>query len=160
MTPFRPASRSIRRCQQHRGPSRRRGAGDRRGVSAVEFVIAANVMIAAVFICIEFARLNMLRNLTQDAAYFAARAAMVPGATENDAIAEAERILGILNAQGVTVDVNGGEAITDNTKELSVHVTVPIGKNALFVGAFTGDKKIEATATMKTERYDGFYAPK
>lgn len=117
-------------------------------------------MIAITFICVEFTRLNMLRNLTQDAAYFAARAAMVPGATEEDAVAEAERILAILNAQGATIEVNGGAAVTDDTKELSVQVTVPIGVNALFISSFTGDKKIEATATMKTERYDGFFAPK
>jgi len=118
----------------------------------------ANVLFLTVFICIEFARLNMIRNMVQDAAYFAARTAMVPGATEQDAIAEAERILAILNTQGAAIEVNGGSAVTDDTQELRVRVTVPLRENALFTPAFTGNKEIEAIARMKTERYDGFFA--
>lgn len=151
---------SVPAARQRRRPSRRRCHRERRGVSVVEFAIVANVMLAIVLICIEFTRLNMLRNLTQDAAYFAARAAMVPGATEDDAVAEAERILAILNTQDAEIDVNGGAGVTDDTKELSVQIRVPVGPNALFASPFTGEKHIEATAVMKTERYDGFYVPR
>lgn len=151
---------SVPGGRPRRGPSRRRRHRERRGVSVVEFAIMANVMLAIVLICIEFTRLNMIRNLTQDAAYFAARAAMVPGATEDDAIAEAERILAILNTRGAEIDVNGGAGVTDDTKEVSVAITVPIGPNALFASPFTGEKNIEATAVMKTERYDGFFVPR
>lgn len=152
-----PPSISVRR--RGRGRSHWRRGGKRRGVSVVEFAIVANLMFATVFICVEFTRLNMIRNLTQDAAYFAARAAMVPGATEDDAIEEAERILSILDTQEAVIEVNGGAGVGDETKELRVQITVPIGPNALFVSAFTGDKNFKATAMMKTERYDGFYTP-
>ncbi len=155
----RPAA-GFRQCRpaRPRGVGRRGGEARRCGVSVIEFAIVANVLFLTVFICIEFARLNMIRNMVQDAAYFAARTAMVPGATEQDAIAEAERILAILNTQGAAIEVNGGSAVTDDTQELRVRVTVPLRENALFTPAFTGNKEIEAIARMKTERYDGFFA--
>ncbi|QDS92319.1 TadE-like protein [Roseimaritima multifibrata] len=127
------------------------------GAAIVEFAIVANVMILIVFICIEFTRLNMMRNLTQDAAYFAARTAMVPGGTEADAITEANRVLGIMNTQNATITVNDGGGLTTDSREIHVTVSVPISDNALFVPMFTGDKTLEATASMRTERYDGFY---
>ena len=57
---------------------RTRKAKRREGVSAVEFAVVANVLFVLVFTCMEFARMNMVRNLTQDAAYFAARHVVVP----------------------------------------------------------------------------------
>ncbi|WP_084427684.1 TadE/TadG family type IV pilus assembly protein [Roseimaritima ulvae] len=131
----------------------------RHGAAVVEFALVANVMILVVFICIEFTRLNMMRNLIQDAAYFAARTAMVPGGTTADAEAEANRVLAILNIQNAEIAVNDGAPLTDETRNVQVRVTVPISDNALFVPLFTGDKDLEAFSTMKTERYDGFYNP-
>ena len=58
----------------------RRRRKDREGATAVEFAIVANVMFVMVMTCMEFARLNMVRNLAQDAAYFAARKIIVFGA--------------------------------------------------------------------------------
>ena len=63
----------------------------RRGVAAVEFAIVANILFVLILAGFEFARLHLARNLVQDAAYFAARQAMVPGATVGDAEDEAER---------------------------------------------------------------------
>lgn len=135
------------------------GKHARRGAAVVEFAIVVNVMFVLVFVCIEFARLNMMRNLAQDAAYFAARTAMVPGATDAEAQAAANQLLGIMNTQNAQVVVNGGGGIDDATSIIEVRVTVPLTDNALFVPMFTGNRKIEATARMKTERYDGFFDP-
>ena len=144
--------------RRRHGVARRRAAA-RWGAAVVEFALVANVMILIVFICIEFTRLNMMRNLIQDAAYFAARTAMVPGGTTADAEAEANRVLAILNTQNAQIVVNDGQPLTDETRNVRVRVTVPISDNALFVPMFTGDKDLEASSTMKTERYDGFYNP-
>ncbi len=59
----------------------RRQAVVRKGATVVEFAIVANLLMIMILTCMEFARLNMTRNLAQDAAYFAARYALVPGAT-------------------------------------------------------------------------------
>jgi len=120
----------------------------------VEFAIVANVLFLVTFTCIEFARVNMIRNLTQDAAYFAARIAMVPGASSNDAVAEANRIMSSMITNGYTVDVN---ALDDESEGVAVTVRVQLDQVALFVPRFTAGGVIESTARMKTERYAGFF---
>ena len=153
----RPRKHRLRRPRQldrypHAGrrDSRRRRAG----VAMVEFAIVANVLFLVVFTCIEFARLNMVRNLSQDAAYYAARHAMVPGATPEEAVAEAERIMGALLANGYTVDVN---SLNDDSSNVEVTVSVNLDEVALFTPMFLGNQIIESRAKMKTERYNGFY---
>ncbi len=146
-------------AKTRRRGERRRVSRQRLGAAVVEFAIVANVMFLIIFISIEFARLNMMRNLAQDAAYFAARTAMVPGGTSAEAVAEANRLLAVVSTQNAEVTVNNGQALTDATKQIRVRVRIPISDNALFTPMFTGNQMIEANATMKTERYDGFYNP-
>ncbi len=120
----------------------------------VEFAIIANILFVTVFTSMEFARLNMVRNLSQDAAYFAARDAIVPGGTEEDAIAEAERIMGSLISTGFTVDV---EDIGIDSEDIVVTVSVDLSEVALFAPLFLPNANIQSTARMRTERYDGFF---
>jgi len=120
----------------------------------VEFAIVANVLFLVTFTCMEFARVNMIRNLAQDAAYFAARHAIVPGASSGEAVAEAERIMSAMVSNGYTVDV---EAIDDESEQVAVTVSVDLNEVALFAPMFLGDAVIETTAVMRTERYSGFY---
>ena len=134
-------------------------SAQRTGATAVEFALIAQVMFLLVFGAIEFSRLHMMRNLAQDAAYFAARDSMVPGATEAEAIAAAEGVLSYMNTQGAQVIVNDGQGLNQQSNEVSVSVSIPIADNALFVSKFVGDKTIVSTATMRTERYDGYYDP-
>ena len=135
----------------------RRGIADRaarRGAAAVEFAILANIVLITVFTCMEFARLNMIRNLTQDAAYFAARHAIVPGATADEAITEADRIMSSLLSDGYTVDVG---ALNFESGEIAVTVSVDLDQVAFFTPMFLSNATIESTARMSTERYEGFY---
>ena len=134
-------------------------ATNREGVTSVEFAMVAPIFFLVVFICIEFCRLNMIRNLTQDAAYFAARDCMVPGATSAEAIETANEILSFMNTQGATVVVNDDEEIDRESREISVRITVPLNENSFLVPKFTGDIEFTAVATMRTERYDGYYDP-
>lgn len=112
-----------------------------------------------IFASIEFSRLSMIRNLTQDAAYFAARHAMVPGATSAEAIDEANRILGFMNTKGAVININENEELDDDTNLVSVTITVPVAENSFLIPKFTNDIEFSATATMRTERYDGYYDP-
>ena len=137
-----------------RQPARQASHGRRAGVAVVEFAIVANVLFLVVFTCMEFARLNMVRNLAQDAAYYAARHAMVPGATSDDAVAEAERIMGAMLANGYTVDV---DSLNDDSSAVEVTVSISLDEVALFTPMFLGNQTIVSTAKMKTERYNGFY---
>ena len=98
--------------------------------------------------------MNMARNLAQDAAYYAARTAIVPGASAAEAEAEANRIMGSMFAHGVTVECS---EIGDETEEVTVRVAVELNEIALFTPMFLGDIELESVAKMQTERYSGFY---
>lgn len=124
------------------------------GATLVEFALVCNVLFITIFTCMEFARMNMARNMAQDAAYYAARVAIVPGATADEAAAEAERIMGSLFAGGYTVDVT---PIDEDSKEVTVRVAVALDDVALFLPMFLGGIEIESEATMQTERYSGFF---
>lgn len=126
----------------------------RTGATMVEFAIVANVMFLMIFACVEFARLNMVRNLAMDAAYFAARQAMVPGATSAEAVAEAESIMSSMLTNGYTVDV---DTLDDSAETVEVTVNVDLHAVALFTPMFLPNDTLVSTARMRTERYAGFY---
>ena len=117
------------------------------------------VFVLIVFTCIEFSRLNMIRNMMQDAAYYASRKCIVPGATEAEAEAEALRILNAMGTKDVNVVINEGFGLDENSSEVRVRITIPISSNALLTSKFTGEMTLSTEAVMKTERYDGFYDP-
>lgn len=140
---------SIKRNRRHRIRKQ-----DRAGTSAVEFAIVANIFFVMIFTCMEFARMNMVRNLAQDAAYFAARHAMVPGATEAEAIQAADEVMSMMVSSGYTVDV--GELGSDSD-DVTVTVTVDFDDVALFAPKFLPNTEIQSVARVYSERYDGFF---
>lgn len=98
--------------------------------------------------------MNLIRNLAQDAAYFAARQAMVPGATTAEAIAAADQVMSMVTTSGYEVDVN---ALDAESPEVVVTVTVDFDEIALFAPMFLPNTTIATTARIRTERYDGFF---
>lgn len=96
----------------------------------------------------------MIRNLAQDAAYFAARHAMVPGATASEAEAKAAEVMGMMTNSGYDVDVS---ALDRDSESVTVTVTVNFDEVALFAPMFLPSKTIETSARVYTERYDGFF---
>lgn len=127
------------------------------GVSAVEFAMVAPVFLLIIFTCVEFTRLTMVRNLVQEAAYFAARDAMVPGATEEECRESAERILSRLGNKTAEVTINEGQGLNDQSDIVSVTVSIPLAENTLFFPFPVGDMTISSTAEMQTERYSGTF---
>ncbi len=140
------ARRRRDRCVSHRSAA-----------TLVEFALVVPIFILLLFGCLEFARLNMIRNLVQDAAYFACRDCFVPGATEQEAIDEANRILNAMGTQGANVIINGGDGLSDSDNDITVRIEVPMSQNSLIIAKFSGQVNMVAECTMKTERYDGFY---
>lgn len=143
---------------QHRLNRMRRNKNlrHRRGAAAVEFAIVASVFLTLVFTAIELSRANMIRNLAQDAAYYAARKAMVPGASRQDAVAEANKILALAGTRGATISINGGSDLARDTQEITVVVTVPMHDNSILLPHVTQKPNLTATAVMRTERYENF----
>lgn len=102
---------------------------------------------------LEFGWFNVIRHTADNAAYEAARIAMVPGATSAEATAKVDELLNILGVRAATVNVMP-KTITNDTDEVTVEVSVPMNSNGLIIPRFTKNKTIIATATLKTERAD------
>jgi Flp pilus assembly protein TadG len=143
-----------RRSLPQTAVNRRAKGQSRLGATAVEFAIVANIMFIMIFACMEFARMNMVRNMAQDAAYFAARHAIVPGATDAEAIEVAEDYLSSMLSNGYTVNVNN---IDKDSQDVIVTVGVDFAEVALFAPYFMPDTTIQTTARLRTERYDHFF---
>lgn len=125
----------------------RKSPRHRSGVAAVEFAIVAPIFFLLVLASLEFGRMNMIRHTADQAAYEAARHAMVPGATVAEAKAKATSLLNIVGTRGATVTVIGP---TDD--EVTVNVAVPMNQNGWISPRFSKDHTIRATSTLKTER--------
>lgn len=127
---------------------------DRAGATMVEFAIISNVLFLFILICLEFTQLHLARNLVQDAAYYAARQAMVPGATADEATQEATRILSAMFKEGYQVDVN---QLAENSSHVVVTVSVDLHQVALLSPIFLPNTQLSTVAKMRTERYRGYY---
>lgn len=120
----------------------------------VEFAIVAPLFFVFIITAFEFGRLNVIRHTADNAAYEAARHAIVPGATAAEAVARANSLLGIVGTRGAIVTVNPtilGPAV--NT--VSVTVEVPMAQNGWIAPKFTGAATMRSVSTMKTERATG-----
>lgn len=143
------------RSHRHRArPIRRQRDGQRLGATAVEFAMCANLFFFLCFSCIEIARMNMIRNLAQDAAYMAARHVVVPGATAEEAEAKARQVLGMIINNGYTIDV---PTIDRDTLWVDVTVSVNLNEVALLTPRLFGNKTLTTTARMNTERYEHYF---
>lgn len=123
----------------------------RAGATAVEFALVAPVFFLFIAAAFEFGRLNIMRHTADNAAYEAARIAMVPGATAAEAITEANRILNIVGTRGATVTVNPA-TLGPDIDEITVSIDVPLDQNGWIAPKFSSGKVIRAQSRLKTER--------
>lgn len=119
----------------------------RAGATSVEFAIVAPIFFTLVVASLEFGRLNIIRHTADQAAYEAARFAMVPGATAAEAKSKAESMLKVVGARDSKVTINGP---TDTS--VTVTIDVPMKTNGWIAPRFTKSTTIHATSTLKTER--------
>lgn len=126
----------------------------RRGATAVEFALVAPVFFLILFASFEFGRLNMIRHTAEEAAYEAARAVIVPGATSADAVNAAQRMMGIVGARGTIVTVNPA-TLDASTEEVTVTVDVPMNQNGYIVPRFSRNRTITRSSRLRTERLTG-----
>src|SRR5690349_3344494 len=114
------AKRTYRRGEQ---------AHDRSGSVTVETAIVLPVLFAMMFAAVDCARLNMLRNSTQNAAYEGARNAITPGATAADATSAAKKVLDGVGVKNYTIAVSPTTILSSTTK-VTVTITVPLKFNS------------------------------
>jgi Flp pilus assembly protein TadG len=120
----------------------------------VEFAVVSPVFLLVLLALFEFARLNMLRNTANNAAYEAVRQVVVPGATAQEAIDKANAILQSIGTKNATIAVNPS-VIDSETSQVTVAVAIPFSDNGLFLPVFANGLVIRSSSTHKTERYRG-----
>lgn len=123
----------------------------RRGATAVEFAVAAPVMFFVLMSVFEFGWQILIRHTADNAAYEAARVAIVPGATAQDAVNEANRIMGIVGARSFEVDVTP-DTLNENTQEVTVQIGMSYADNGLVASKILGNRRFETSSTLLTER--------
>lgn len=126
----------------------------RHGITIAEFAVVAPVFFVILFAGIEFSVLNTIRNTANNAAYEGARKLVIPGAVASTGQLEAERIMSIVGVNALTVTVTPS-TIDDETREVTVDVSIPYASNAIIVPWFTGSVTIHSQVTLLTERYGG-----
>src|SRR6476659_5003732 len=130
------------------GPKRacniRRSSVLRAGATAVEFAITLPIFLVFLMAAFEFGWLNVLRHTADNAAYEAARHAMVPGATSADATSTATTLLNVVHTRDAKIGITPS-TITPATDEVTVTIDVPLGKNAIILPRFTNNGTIHSS---------------
>lgn len=113
---------------------------DRSGAVTVEVAITAPILFLFVFAGIEFARVNMISDTCENAAFEGARRGIVPGATATDCENEAQQILDIVGITDSTITVTP-TVITEETPTVTVNVDIPLNSANGYVAPkyFLGD---------------------
>jgi Flp pilus assembly protein TadG len=123
----------------------------RYGAAAVEFALTAPIFFLFLLAAFEFGWLNVIRHTADNAAYEAARTAMVPGATAAEASRKANGLLRIVGARGAKVSVNPA-VLTPETEQVTVEIDIPMNRNGLITPRFTKSTTLHSESTLRTER--------
>jgi Flp pilus assembly protein TadG len=123
----------------------------RRGAAAVEFALTAPIFFLFLLSAFEFGWLNVMRHTADNAAYEAARTAIVPGASADEARTKANRLLRIVGTRGAQITVTPNP-VTTQTKQVTVAIEIPMRRNGLVVPRFTKQTTIRSSSTLRTER--------
>jgi len=93
----------------------------------------------------------LVRHIVDNASYEAARHVIVPGATADEAIAKANAILATIKAVGAQVQITPNP-ITEDTKSVTVKVTLPCTDNMLSLARFSSGLNMVSETKLFTER--------
>jgi Flp pilus assembly protein TadG len=129
----------------------RPAALSRRGAVTVEFAIVAPLVFMVVLGAVELARLNMLVNSMENAAYEGARAGIVPGATVDKVSAGAEEVLTAVGAVNGDVTVEP-TVITSLSPTVACTIRIPLDDNTWVTPLFAGGVVLERTCTLNREQ--------
>jgi len=128
----------------------RRFGCKRRGATIVETAVVAPMVLAATFGAMLVGYAFMTRQTVTLAAREAARAGVVPGATEADVRERVDAVMHGVGLSGYTSVIDMG---TDENPDVSVTVTVPFDQASVTAGFFHGTLDIASTAVMRKEGF-------
>lgn len=131
---------------------RKQTESERRGALVVEMAFVLPILVTVIFACLEFSRMNMIRNTAKNAAYKAARKAIVPGATAAAAQTEATNLMHSIGVNDSTVTVTP-PVITSGTTTVTINIQTNLSGNLFFAPMFLKNKSITTTCTLNREDY-------
>ncbi|TWT86060.1 TadE/TadG family type IV pilus assembly protein [Neorhodopirellula pilleata] len=123
----------------------------RLGATMVEFAVVTPILFTLLLAVFEFGWQVVIRHTADNAAYEAARKAIVPGGTAADAIEEANRVMGIVGARSFTVNVTP-TVITEATRDIEVTVSGQYADNGIVAARFFNGLGFESRSKLLTER--------
>ena len=115
---------------------------NRRGATAVEFAMVAPIVFLLVLGLMEWARFEMIRQVSSTATFSAARIGTLPGATEAEVEQRVTDILDIYSIDASTVDAT----ISDG--ESNIDIDIKMSDNSLFLKQFFGNMVIQRSFTL------------
>ena len=124
----------------------------RDGSLTVEFALALPILILFFMASLDFGRANLVRHTINNAAFEAARAGIIPGATVTLVENRAQQVLATAFVQNADIDVTPG-TITDSTELISVTVSASMDDNSWLASWFFAGKTISRTSTVVRETY-------
>lgn len=126
-------------------------ANRRRGAAAVEFAVTAPILFAFLFAAMEFGLANMMFHTTEAAAYEAARVAMIPGATAQEADTAARRVLATARVFVADIQIAPTDLQTE-TDTVAVTISVNFRDNTTLVPFFMGNQPFVKTCELTREK--------
>lgn len=122
----------------------------RSGTTMVEFAIVAPLLFLFFFAAMEFCRVAMIRHTADNAVYEGCRVGILPGATGDEAEAEAQQIMDSLGVTKVKVNVTPSK-IERETEEVTVRIEVPLDANSFVPNQFVAGRSIIRELTLRRE---------
>jgi len=146
-----------------RSTSTRQRLLQREGTTSVEMALVLPIFLAFVFGCMEFSRISMIRSQTANAAYEAARFAMVQGSSAADAQQSVTSSLGLHGIQGSSTtvrfeDEDGAQVSPGQATRVNVQVDVPYGQNGYLL-PYLPDSLTDVVMTSQVTLRTNLHAP-
>ena len=133
--------------RRFQSPAVQQSSTNRSGTLTVEFALVAPIIFLIFFGCLELTSLNLMRHTAGNAAYEAARAGIVPGATEASAKQKAINLLKAVGAtRNVTIDYQ------NTPDKVSVFINIPVKDNSWGLARFSGSSTIRKGCILTREK--------
>jgi Flp pilus assembly protein TadG len=123
----------------------------RSGAVTVEVAICLPVLFVILFAIYEFAHVNLAIHATESAAYEAARAAIVPGATKVETETVAKNVLASVGIRDFRMDIS--PSLSSESKTVRVELHVPFRENSTVLRLFVANPVFHGRCELAREAF-------
>lgn len=128
------------------------GRPTRRGVAVAELAICLPMLVLLTLGTIETCSMIYLKQSLSIAAYEGARVALIPTATNRNAVAQCDQILDDRGIQYASVNVSPNVSRASSGTMINVDISAPCDANGVLPSVFFRGRNVSATVVMMKER--------